>query len=70
MAFSSLKWKSFPSKNSHGQHMCHGIGAPHASLANMACSTPRINSEASCTPRLFMFGSCIKKQNNKYNDDF
>ena len=47
----SLLWKSFPSKNNQGQHIRNGTGAPHASLASRAISTPCMKSVASWTPR-------------------
>ena len=46
----SLLWNNFPSKKSHGQHMRKGTGAPHASLARRAMSTPCIKRVASWTP--------------------
>ena len=58
VAFSSLKWNSFPSKKFQGRHMFHGIGAPHTSLANTAVSTPDINREARWIPRGNTLGSC------------
>ena len=58
VAFSSLKWNSFPSKKFQGRHMFHGIGAPHTSLANTAVSTPDIKREARWIPRGNTLGSC------------
>ncbi len=47
----SLLWNSFPSKKSQGQHMRKGTGAPQASLASSAISTPCMKRVASWTPR-------------------
>lgn len=57
LALRSLKWKSFPSNESHGQHMAQGIGAPQTSLAKMAVSIPDMKRAATCTPRRFIDGS-------------
>ena len=51
--------------------MVHGSGAPHASLANIAASTPLISRAASCTPRVVIKGSCkqyIKSVKNNANN--
>ena len=50
-ALRSLLWNSFPSKKSQGQHIRKGTGAPQASLARRAISTPCMKSVASWTPR-------------------
>lgn len=67
VAFSSLKWNSFPSKNCQGRHMFQGIGAPHTSLANTAVSTPDINREAKWIPRGRTLGSFKTKDKNIIN---
>lgn len=46
LALMSFAWKSLPSKYNHGQHMSQGTGAPHASLAKRAVSTPSMKSAA------------------------
>lgn len=56
-ALISFAWKSFPSKKSHGQHMSQGTGAPQASLANRAVSTPIMKSAANWEPLAVTKGS-------------
>ncbi len=58
IALVNLDWKSLPSKNSHGQHSSHGMGAPQASLANRAASTPRMKMEANWTPLGVIWWTC------------
>ena len=69
LAFSNLKWNSFPSKNCHGPTMFQGIGAPQTSLANVAVSTPAINNPARATPRGWTDGSCNTQSSTITDDD-
>lgn len=57
VALASLLWNNFPSKKPQGQQWSHGKGCPHTSFTNRAVSTPLVNREASCTPRLSTFST-------------
>lgn len=65
LALMSLLCSSLPSKYIHGQQCSQGMGCPHASLANMAMSTPFMNRAASSTPRGSRLSICRRKNNPK-----
>lgn len=62
VALASLLWNNFPSKKPQGQQWSHGRGCPHTSFTNRAVSTPLMNREASCTPRLSTFSTWYQCQ--------
>ncbi len=62
VALASLLWNNFPSKKPQGQQWSHGKGCPHTSFTNRAVSTPLMNREASCTPRLSTFSTWYQCQ--------
>lgn len=62
VALASLLWNNFPSKKPQGQQWSHGRGCPHTSFTNRAVSTPLMNRDASCTPRLSTFSTWYQCQ--------
>lgn len=62
VAFWYIWWKNLPSKNSQGQHISHGTGAPQASFTSIAISIPFINMAANWMPRGDNWLNCGQKR--------
>ncbi len=67
VALASLLWNNFPSKKPQGQQWSHGKGCPHTSFTKRAVSTPLMNREANCTPRLSTFSTWYQCQREEYD---